>query len=157
MVTQASKPRDTFPRQCPSPVCGPRQQAWFRALDHARLTGAKPVYSIATDSYRVTSPRAGDTYHVHPTDVDGLLTYHCDCPAGMNGRVCWHAALVAALPGEIRRRRTYNARSYAGRVAARTRVTPSTAEEIAETRHLMAQTTAALISGVAPSLSDIFA
>ncbi len=136
----------------PTPaVAGPRQQAWFRALDHARLTGAKPTYSIATDSYRITSPRAGDTYFIHPTDESGLLTYHCDCQAGMNGRVCWHAALVAALPGECSRRRLHNSQARAQRIA------PSTPAEVAYTRQLMAETTATLISGVAPSLAEMFA
>jgi hypothetical protein len=108
-ATLASKPV--------TPVGGPRQQAWFRALDRARLAGAKPTYSIATDSYRVTSPRAGDVYHIHPVELEGHLTYECDCKAGESGKVCWHAALIAALPGECSRRRNHRATRVAALVA----------------------------------------
>jgi hypothetical protein len=93
-------------------LAGPRQQAWFRALDRARLTGAKPTYSIATDSYRVVSPaRATPTTS---TQLDGRLTYECSCKAGEHGQVCWHAALIAALPGECSRRRAYRAQPAGG-------------------------------------------
>ncbi len=95
-------------------VSGPRQQAWIRALHRARLVSTrKPTYVIRLDAYRVHSDRAGNDYMVHPVEVDGQLTYHCDCQAGMNGMVCWHAALIAALPGECRRRRTHRAAKQA--------------------------------------------
>jgi hypothetical protein len=86
-------------------VSGPRQQAWIRALDRARLVSTcKPTYVIALDAYKVYSARADAQYMVHPVEVDGELTYHCDCRAGMEGSVCWHAALIAALPFECSRR-----------------------------------------------------
>jgi hypothetical protein len=88
----------------PAPIAGPKQAAWFRALDHARMLGVKPTYHFNTDSYTVRSPRAGDVYAIHPCEVDGQLVYECECPAGSYGNACWHAALVAALPGEVNRR-----------------------------------------------------
>lgn len=86
-------------------VSGPRQQAWIRALDRARLVATrKPTYCCGKDHFKVYSERAGNTYTVCPVLDDGELTYHCDCQAGMNGQICWHAALVAALPQEVARR-----------------------------------------------------
>ncbi len=81
-------------------ITGSRQHAWFRALDRARLTGAKPTYVLGKDLYKVVSPRAGDTYVITPTGA----AYTCTCAAGQKGMVCWHAALVAALPYECNRR-----------------------------------------------------
>ncbi len=85
-------------------VAGSRQHAWFRALDRARLTGAKPTYCLGRDLYKVTSPRAGDVYLITPIADDSHVSYSCTCQAGQKGMVCWHAALVAALPYECNRR-----------------------------------------------------
>jgi hypothetical protein len=86
-------------------ITGSRQHAWFRALDRARLTGAKPTYCLGRDCYKVTSPRAGDVYVITPTGFG----YSCTCQAGQKGMVCWHAALVAALPYECNRRAAHKA------------------------------------------------
>jgi hypothetical protein len=84
------------------------QNPWIRALDRARaLATQQPWYIPRLDAYRVHSDRSGNDYMVHPTEVDGVLTYHCDCTAGMYGLVCWHAAMIAALPHEHQRRRTH--------------------------------------------------
>jgi hypothetical protein len=85
-------------------VAGPQQSAWFRALERARLVGVKPTYHLGKDYYSVTSPRAGDVYEIRPVEVDGKITYSCTCPAGAKDLVCWHKALVAALPFECKRR-----------------------------------------------------
>ena len=100
----------------PVPVAGPKQQAWFRALDHARLTGAKPTYHLGKDYYTVLSPRAGDIYRVDPVITGCHLTYSCTCPASVSGKVCWHKALVAALPYEKARREIFRR----GQTACRT-------------------------------------
>ncbi|HWE62892.1 MAG TPA: hypothetical protein VHB98_14355 [Chloroflexota bacterium] len=89
-------------------VTEPEHNAWIRALDRARLLARrKPCYIPRLDAYRVHSDRTGNDYMVHPVEVDGRLTYHCDCAAGMQGLVCWHAALIAALPYECERRRQH--------------------------------------------------
>jgi len=94
----------TSPIMSKSPI-NARQQAWIRALDRARLVSThKPTYSPSRDSYRVYSAHAEKEYHVYPVELDGHLTYECDCKAGERGLVCWHAALIAALPGECSRR-----------------------------------------------------
>jgi hypothetical protein len=91
-------------------VSGPRQHAWIRALDRARLVSTrKPTYMPQLDAYRVYSARADAEYRVSPVEVDGVLTYECECAAGANGNVCWHAALIAALPYEVRRRASHRA------------------------------------------------
>ena len=77
-----------------------RQQAWFRALDHARLTGVKPTYNIARDQYRITSPRSGATYVITRYQSGDRTHYACSCPTAYAGNVCWHRALVMALPYE---------------------------------------------------------
>lgn len=100
-------------------VSGPRQQAWIRALDRARLVSTtKPTYMPQYDAYRVYSARAGAEYHVHPVEVDGVLTYECECAAAAHGNVCWHAALIAALPYECARRANHRAAQAAIRDAA---------------------------------------
>jgi hypothetical protein len=100
-------------------VSGPRQQAWIRALDRARLVSTrKPTYVISLDAYRVYSARADAEYMVHPVEVDGVLTYECECAAVANGNVCWHAALIAALPYEIKRRAAHRAELKAARAEA---------------------------------------
>src|SRR5579864_7414456 len=84
------------------------QNAWVRALERAReVATRKPCYIPRLDAYRVHSDRTGNDYMVHPVEVDGQLTYHCDCTAGVHGLVCWHAARIAALPYEIERRRKH--------------------------------------------------
>jgi hypothetical protein len=93
----------------PAAIAGPRQQAWFRALDRARLTGAKPTYCLGRDCYKVTSPRAGDVYIITPITEGAHISYTCTCQAGQRGAVCWHAALVAALPYECNRRAAHKA------------------------------------------------
>jgi hypothetical protein len=82
-----------------------RQRAWFRALDHARLTGVKPTYVMRDDCYRVTSPRTNQTYVIRRVGEERRITYTCTCPAAVAGNVCWHRALVMALPYEIRLRK----------------------------------------------------
>lgn len=94
-------------------VAGPQQSAWFRALERARLVGVKPTYHLGKDYYSVTSPRAGDVYEIRPVDVDGKSTYSCTCPAGGRDLVCWHKALVAALPFECKRRANHGWHSTA--------------------------------------------
>jgi hypothetical protein len=69
-------------------------------LDRAKLTGVKPTYCLGYDFYKVTSPRAGDTYIITPTGTG----YTCTCAAGQIDQNCWHAALVATLPYECSRR-----------------------------------------------------
>lgn len=87
-----------------------RQRAWFRALDHARSTGVKPLYNIAQDFYTVQSPRGMAIYFV-VRDYEGRHTHWtCTCPAYYAGKVCWHRALVMALPYE----RTLRAQRLAG-------------------------------------------
>lgn len=84
------------------------QNAWIRALERAgTLATSSPWYIPRLDAYRVHSDRSGNDYMVHPNEVDGILTYHCDCTAGMFGLVCWHAAMIAALPSERARRRRH--------------------------------------------------
>lgn len=77
-----------------------KQQPWFRALDHARLTGVKPTYNIAGDFYHVLSPRTGQRYIQHRHVHGERISWTCTCPAAMAGYVCWHRALVMALPYE---------------------------------------------------------
>jgi hypothetical protein len=121
------------------PVSGPRQQAWIRALDRARLVSTrKPTYVIALDAYRVHSDRADVDYMIHPVEVDGHLTYECSCKAGESGQVCWHAALIAALPGEVSRRRRHREQRQAERSA-------------------FSPQDAVLVAGVAPQLAEMFA
>lgn len=84
-----------------------RQRAWFHALDHARLVGVKPMYIMAGDYYRVTSPRTGIRYTIRRHDAAGVIVYSCSCPACRAGNVCWHRALVMALPYEQRLRREH--------------------------------------------------
>jgi hypothetical protein len=85
-------------------IDGPHQLAWFRALDHARLTGVKPCWRVG-DYYTVDSPRSGNRYKIHRLHGDSSIVYTCTCTASAAGKVCWHKALVAALPHEIRLRR----------------------------------------------------
>jgi hypothetical protein len=63
-----------------------------------------PLYHLGRDYYSVYSARAGNTYDVYPVEVDGQLTYECNCRSAERGLVCWHAALIAALPYECKRR-----------------------------------------------------
>jgi hypothetical protein len=89
---------------------------WRRALARARAIATdQPWYIPRLDAYRVHSDRSGNDYMVHPVETDGVLTYHCDCAAGMHGLVCWHAAMVAALPHERERRRMHRATSRLAR------------------------------------------
>jgi len=90
-------------------IAGPGQQAWFRALDHARLTGVKPFWRVG-DYYTVDSARSGARYTIKRVTYEGGIFYTCTCPAAHTGPVCWHRALVAALPYEcaIRAGRVYN-------------------------------------------------
>lgn len=83
-----------------SAPAGPNQQAWFRALDHARLLGVKPTWRVG-DYYTVDSPRNGDRYTIRRHRTRWNVYYTCTCPAGVAGAVCWHKALVAALPYEV--------------------------------------------------------
>ena len=79
------------------------QLAWFKALDHARFVGVKPTWRVG-DYYTVDSP-SGTRYTIRHLIEHGRITgYTCDCPAAMSHKVCWHRALVAALPGEQARR-----------------------------------------------------
>lgn len=81
----------------------PCQHAWFRALDHARLTGVKPFWRVG-DYYTVDSPRAGDRYEIRRVLRKGVIAYTCTCRAAQTGNLCWHRALVAALPYEVKLR-----------------------------------------------------
>jgi hypothetical protein len=90
------------------PLSPDRQAAWFRALDHARLQGVKPTYCIAGDYYRVTSKRTGEIYRVDRISDGDEISYACTCQAGRVGHVCWHKALVAALPHEINLRKQFD-------------------------------------------------
>ena len=78
---------------------GTHQQAWFRALDHARLLDVKPFWRVG-HYYTVDSPRTGQRYEVHRVLTPGHVGYDCTCTAYAAGKVCWHRALVAALPYE---------------------------------------------------------
>jgi hypothetical protein len=101
----------------PATVSGPRQQAWLRALERARLVSTRnPLYHPSRDCYSVYSNRAGNTYTVYPIVLPTslALSYACTCQAGAKGQVCWHAALCAALPGECLRRRVYRDRPHHG-------------------------------------------
>ena len=81
---------------------------WFRALDHARLMGVKPFYRVG-DFYTVTSPNTGAIYEIRRHMGEAGVTYSCNCTAGQCGKVCWHKALVAALPYEGMLRREWKA------------------------------------------------
>ncbi len=83
----------------------PRQAAWFRALDHARSTGVLPHWHVG-DYYSVTSPGSGKRYIIRRHGQPGHLEYRCECPAYSAGHVCWHRALVMALPYEVKLRGT---------------------------------------------------
>jgi hypothetical protein len=83
----------------------PKQAAWFRAIDHARLTGTKPLYNIAGDYYTVTSPRTSRRYIVRRVAHGTTRVYSCTCPAYLHAQVCWHRALVMALPYELGQQR----------------------------------------------------
>jgi hypothetical protein len=85
------------------PVTGKTIGRWVRALDHARLMDTKPFWRVG-DFYTVRSPRTGETYEIRRAEAGRHLAYTCTCTAGKNGAVCWHKALVAALPGEKQRR-----------------------------------------------------
>lgn len=87
-------------------VGGDKQEAWFRALDHARLTGVKPFWRVG-DYYTVESPRSGNLYIVLRQMAGSRVVYRCNCPAGQSGKICWHKALVAALPYEGMLRREW--------------------------------------------------
>lgn len=78
----------------------PQQRSWFAALDHARLTGVKPTYNIAGDYYTVVSPRSQRRYVIWRYHHGRATHYTCSCPAAHSGKVCWHRALVMALPYE---------------------------------------------------------
>lgn len=99
-------------KQIPT-IAGSAQAAWFRALDHARLTGVKPFWRKG-DYYTVTSPRQGDTYTVRRVVAGRHITYSCTCPAATGGKVCWHRALVAALPFEVALRTEWRTTAMAG-------------------------------------------
>lgn len=78
---------------------GEQVGAWFRALDHARLAGVKPCWRVA-GYYTVDSPRTGNRYTVRRMEGMKGIYYTCTCTASTAGKVCWHKALVAALPYE---------------------------------------------------------
>lgn len=84
-----------------------QQQAWKRALDHARLVGLKPTWRVG-DFYTVDSTRdPSKRYTIRRHTLGRHITYSCTCAAGMAGKVCQHAAVVAALPYECKLRRDH--------------------------------------------------
>jgi SWIM zinc finger len=91
----------------------PIQSAWLRALAKARALGTAPE-ALGGGHYRVIGSQ-GDRYTVVRTAPD-CTAYSCDCPAGREGRPCYHAAAVASLPYEaagraaMRRRKALAAR-----------------------------------------------
>jgi len=94
-------------------VAGANARAWFRALDHGRLTGQQPFWRVG-DYYTFTSKRTGELYRVDRVIRGRHMTYTCTCPAGTTGKVCWHKALVAALPREVTLRREWREPGHAG-------------------------------------------
>lgn len=89
----------------PSATLTPKQQAWVSALRRAKaLATVKPTYHIAAGTYTVFSARSGHAYTVRPLALGRRVEYACTCEAYSHGRICWHAALVAATPIERGRR-----------------------------------------------------
>jgi hypothetical protein len=86
----------------------PQQRAWFRALDHARYTGVKPFWRVG-DYYTVESPGSGQRYSIYRGISERGIFYTCTCRAAQTRTVCWHRALVAALPYEIKLRQASEA------------------------------------------------
>jgi hypothetical protein len=86
----------------------PQQRAWFRALDHARSTGVKPWWRVG-DYYTVDSPGTRKRYEIRRINTGHGFYYSCTCPGMDYNRVCWHRALVAALPYEVKLRQASEA------------------------------------------------
>jgi len=89
-----------------APIQGSKQDLWKLALRRAYLAGLKPFWRVG-DYYTVDSTREpGQRYEV--TRIYGAaISYRCTCPAGIAGKICQHAAIVAALPAESRLREDY--------------------------------------------------
>ncbi len=57
--------------------------------------------AAGTTTYAVPSRTAGQRYEVAVTGNHLGVTLSCSCPAGQNGRGCWHVGLtLLALDGE---------------------------------------------------------
>jgi len=54
--------------------------------------GAKLVRRVRFGLYRIES--AHEAGRVYTVRVDAQGRYSCDCPAGLAGNPCWHAAAV---------------------------------------------------------------
>jgi hypothetical protein len=67
--------------------CSPARACWLRAWDRAKAEQLIP-YRNAAGSWSVK------TYTITVTGA-GWSDLSCSCPAGCNGRVCKHAAVVA--------------------------------------------------------------
>jgi hypothetical protein len=70
-------------------LTGSERGAIGRALARG---GAAAVERVRYGLYRVASASRPGT--AHTVSVDAAGRYHCDCEAGVAGRVCWHAAAV---------------------------------------------------------------
>src|SRR5262245_38746840 len=64
-----------------------RRNAIARALAHG---GSAAVSRVRYGRYRVASASLPGA--AHTVSVDARGAYRCDCPAGVWGRPCWHAA-----------------------------------------------------------------
>jgi hypothetical protein len=72
-------------------------------LDRARLVATEALIYVPThDLFVVHSDHSDNDYTVSRQGN----CYTCDCQAGEKAMVCWHKALVAALPVECERRAT---------------------------------------------------
>lgn len=57
--------------------------------------GTESLFLVSSNSM------PGMLYGVHYVDEDGERTTSCNCPAGANERVCWHAAAAMLMAGYI--------------------------------------------------------
>lgn len=114
-----------------SPQCAALARAFERARAERLVCYPAGQGAWECKSYTIleTGPRSQDVI--------------CSCVAGQRGLTCKHAVCVIFC-------RKHGVRPIKP-------LAPSTAPEVAYTRHLMAETTASLIAGIAPSLAEMFA
>ena len=91
----------------PQATLSPKAKAWIRALAKAQARNIQPT-ALGSGHYDVPSSRGG-TYRVVRLNVH-CTRYSCNCPAGEEGQVCFHAASVAALPYEVAGRNAHRRR-----------------------------------------------
>jgi hypothetical protein len=82
-----------------------RHRAWLRARSRAASIDHLIIPFVGFEGdWMVTASNLEGGYIVGRTSPN-CFSYVCNCPAGIRGNVCWHAAAVACLPAEANKRR----------------------------------------------------